>query len=61
MSEVSDERKKGREEMRKACIALINEAREEGESDMRSVRAWVEYCKLDDAGKLIDESDEDES
>lgn len=48
-------RKAGHEEMRKACVALINAAREKGESDLRQVREWIDSCELDESGKLIPE------
>lgn len=57
MEEVSEERKRGREEMRSACIDIINEAREEGESDLRSVRSRIEFVELDPDGNPVDEED----
>ena len=59
MSDVSDERKKGREEMRKAAVALCNRARELGESDLRQVRDWVKVVEIDADGKMV--SDEDDA
>ena len=60
MSDVSDERKKGREEMRKAAVALCNRARELGESDARQVRNWIQMVVLDADGKMASD-DEGES
>jgi|JI10StandDraft_1071094.scaffolds.fasta_scaffold1219952_2 hypothetical protein len=57
MEEVSEERKRGREEMRSACIDIINEAREEGESDLRSVRSRIEFVELGPDGNPVDEED----
>jgi hypothetical protein len=57
MEEVSEERKRGREEMRSACIDIINEAREEGESDLRTVRSRIEFVELGPDGNPVDEED----
>lgn len=57
--EVSEERKRGREEMRKAAVAVINRARELGESDLRQSRDWIQFVKLDADGKIIKDEDEE--
>lgn len=59
MEEISEERKRGREEMRQACLDIINELRSAGESDLRSARWRIEFAELDSDGALVEDDEED--
>lgn len=55
---LKEERRRGREEMRRAAVSIINDAREEGEPDIRTVRGRIESCRLDESGRRIGREDE---